>query len=104
MPSRLDKAAELVGEAIGTVEAASTVAGARARQGLSEARAVIEASESARRIEKRAGPIARKTAKKVKSIKKTTKRKATNSKKKAAKRKAAGAKTTAKKRSAARRR
>ena len=99
MPSRLDKAAELVGDAIGTVETASKVAGKRTQQGLREAKAVIEASESANRIEKRARPIAKKTAKKVESIKRTAKRKAAISKS-AGKKQVANVRRSAKERSA----
>ncbi len=77
MPGKIDKAAEVVGDAVGTVEAAAAVAGSRVRQGLSEAATAIGSSKAAGRVEKQAHPIKKAAAKKAKSIKKTIKRQAT---------------------------
>ena len=45
MPDNLDKAAEVVGDAVGTIETAAAEAGSRVRQGLSEAATTIGTSE-----------------------------------------------------------
>jgi hypothetical protein len=93
MPTKLDKAAEVVGEAVGTLETAAAAAGSRVKQGLSEAATAISGSKSADRVEKSTRPLRKSAAKKAKSIKRATKKEAA-----VVKRKAAGAKKTAKKR------
>jgi hypothetical protein len=104
MPDKLDKAAEVVGDAVGTIETAAVAAGSRVRQGVSEAATVIGASKTADRVEKQARPIRKAAAKKAKSIKKTIKKQAAVAKrrvtvaKKAGKKQITGAKKTAKKR------
>ena len=84
MPTkRLDRAAVLVGEAVGTVEGVAAALGAHARQGVREtASAVVETN---RQRSTRTG------------AKRTAKKRATGAKK-TAKRRAAGAKKTVKKR------
>ena len=94
MPSRLDKAAGMLGDAVGTIETATARAGSILRQGLDEAVTAIEASKSAQRVEKQARPLLEGAARKAKSLKKTAKKQTA-----VAKRKATGAKKTAKKRS-----
>ena len=64
MPSKLDHAAEIVGDAVGTAGAATAAAGKRVQQGLSEAAAAISSSDTATRIEKRLSPSRKKVAKK----------------------------------------
>src|ERR1700684_1455759 len=76
MAHKLDKAAEVVGDAVGTIETAALTAGSRVRQGVSEAATVIGASKTADRVETRARPIRKAAAKKAKSIKKTIKKQA----------------------------
>ena len=49
MPNKLDHAAEVVGDAVGAVEAATATAGKRVKQGLSEAAATIGSSRTAER-------------------------------------------------------
>jgi len=83
MPENLDKAAEVVGDAVGTIETAAVVAGSKVRQGLSEAAATIGNSKTADLVEKRARPIRKAAAKKAKSIKKTIKKQAAVAKRKA---------------------
>ena len=95
MPNRLDKAAEVVGDAVGTLETASTAAGSRLKQGLNEAVTAIESSKSAKRVQKKARPLVKKAARKAKSLKKTAKKRAT-----AVRRKSTGAQKTAKRRAA----
>ena len=98
MPDKLDKAAEVVGDAVGTIETAAAAAGSRVRQGVSEAATVIGASKTAGRVEKQARPIRKAAAKKAKSIKKTIKKQAAVAKrrvtvaKKAGKKQVTGAK------------
>ena len=92
MPAKIDKAAEVVGDAVGTVEAAAAAAGTKVRQGLSEAATTIGSSKTAGRIEKQARPIKKAAVKKAKAIKRTIKKQAT-----VVKRKATGAEKTAKK-------
>ena len=58
--NRLDKAAKLVGDAVGTVETATAAAGSRLKQGLNEAVTAIEASKSAELVKKQAGPLVKK--------------------------------------------
>jgi hypothetical protein len=105
MPGKIDKAAEVVGDAVDTVEAAAAVAGSRVRQGLSEAATAIGSSKAVGRVEKQARPLKKAAAKKAKSIKKTIKKQATVAKRKAttakktAKKRATGAKKAVKKRS-----
>ena len=55
MPSKLDRAAELVGDAVGTIETATATAGTRAQQGLSEAATAIAGSAAIDRVEKKPG-------------------------------------------------
>jgi hypothetical protein len=107
MANKLEKAAEIVGDAVGTIETAAAAAGSRVSQGLSEGGAAIAASETGQRLKKRSRPARKAAAKKAIRIKKTAtkragvaKRKATGAKKTAtkragvAKRKATGAKKT----------
>jgi DNA-binding protein HU-beta len=116
MPSKLDRAAALVGDAVGTIETATGAAGTRVQQGLSKAATAIAESSAVDRMEKKTRPIRRAAAEKAVGIKKTAKRRATTAAKKAtgakktakrrattAAKKATGAKKTAKKRSPARR-
>jgi hypothetical protein len=95
MPSKLDHAAEVVGDAVGTVGAATAAAGKRVQQGLSEAAAAIGSSDTADRIERRLVPTRKAIANKVTRAKKTAKKRAAS-----VTRKAGGAKKTAKKRAA----
>ena len=92
MPNRLDKAAGLVGDAVGTIATATAVAGSRLRQGLDEAVTAIEASKSAERLERQSRPLREGAARKAKSLKKTAKKQSA-----AAKRKATTSEKTAKK-------
>ena len=94
MPSKLDHAAEIVGDAIGTVGAA----GKRVQQGLSEAGTAIGSSATADRIEKRLRPTRKALAKRARRAKKTAKKRAAS-----VTRKAGGAKKTAKKRASSQR-
>ena len=77
MPGKLDHAAEMVGDAVGTVGAATTAAGKRVQQGLSEAATAISTSDTATRIEKRLSPTRKKVAKKAARAKKAAKKRAT---------------------------
>jgi hypothetical protein len=54
---KLDSAAQIVGEAVGTIKVAIAVVAARVRQGLREAAAIIGASTTADRIGQRSHPI-----------------------------------------------
>ena len=98
MPSKLDRAAELVGDAVGSVGAATAAAGKRVQQGLSEAGTAIGSSATADRIEKRLRPTRKALAKKTSRVKKTAKKRAAS-----VTRKAGGAKKTAKKRASSQR-
>ena len=98
MPSKLDHAAEIVGEAVGTVGAATAAAGKRVQQRLSEAETAIGSSATADRIEKRLRPTRKALAKKASRAKKTAKKRAAS-----VTRKAGGAKKTAKKRASSQR-
>src|ERR1700722_10295746 len=113
MPGRLDKTAGLVGDAVGTIEAATTATGSRLRQGIDEAVTAIETSKSAERVKRQTRPLVKSAARRAKSLKKTAKKRAATAKRKVtgakktakkraapAKRKATGAKKTAKKRAA----
>ena len=95
MPGRLDKTAGLVGDAVGTIEAATTATGSRVRQGIDEAVTAIETSKSAERVKRQTRPLVKSAARRAKSLKKTAKKRAAT-----AKRKVTGAKKTAKKRAA----
>jgi hypothetical protein len=46
VPDRLEKATKFVGDAVGTVETATTAAGSRLKQGLKEAGTAIEATRA----------------------------------------------------------
>ena len=54
---KLDSAAQIVGEAVGTIKVAIAVIAARVRQGLREAAAIVGASTTADRIGRRSHPI-----------------------------------------------
>jgi hypothetical protein len=93
MPDKLNKAAEVLGDAVGTIETAAAAAGSRIRQGLGEGGNAVADSKTGQRLKKRSRPARKAAGKKAKSIKKTAKKRAG-----VAKRKATGAKKTAKKR------
>jgi hypothetical protein len=98
MPSKVDRAAEFVGDAVGTIETAAATAGSRVEQGLSEAATVIAGSKAADRIETKTRPIRKAAAKRASKIQKAAKKRAST-----ATRKASGAKKSAKKRAQVRR-
>ena len=97
MPTnRIDRAAVLVGEAVGTVEGVAAALGAHARQSVRDTASAVVETDRERSIRK----TAKKTAKRrVTGAKKTAKRRVTGAKK-TAKKRATGAKKTAKKRTA----
>ena len=95
MPNKLDHAADIVGDAVGTVGAATAAAGKRVQQGLSEAAAAIGSSETADQIERKLAPTRKAIAKKAARAKKTTKKRAAS-----VTRGAGGAKKTTTKRAA----
>ena len=92
MPSKLDHTAEIVGDAVGTVSAATAAASKRVRQGLSEAAAAVGSSKAIDRIEKRLAPAKKAATKKVGTAKKVAKKQVTTAAKKASAAKKAGAK------------
>ena len=92
MASKLNRIAGLVGEAVGSVEAATAGAGSKAQRRFGDAASAIGSSSAADRIDKRTKPIRKAIAKKAASAKKVAKKKAAP-----AKRKAASAKKVAKK-------
>jgi hypothetical protein len=107
----LDRAAELVGDVVGTVGGASEIIGSRARQGLDEAASAVSQSDVVESLEESLDPARKAIKRKVRKAKKVVKRQraiasatATGAKKTAKKRastvrrKATGAKKTAKKR------
>src|ERR1700733_885098 len=113
MPSKLDHAAEVLGDAVGAVEVATATAGKRVKQGLSEAAATIGSSRTAERVEQRLDPTRKAVAKKVARAKKASKKRVASVKRKAvstkktakagtarAKRKAVSAKKSAHKKAA----
>src|SRR5580692_4300927 len=57
MPERIDRAAEVVGDAVVTIETAAAAAGSKVRQGLSDAATAIGSSKTADLVEKQARPI-----------------------------------------------
>ena len=95
MARKLGHTAEIVGDALGSVSAATTAAGKRVRQGLSEAAAAISSSKTANRIEERLAPAKKVAAKKVDAARKTGKKQVTDATKKAATTKKRAAKKAA---------
>jgi hypothetical protein len=91
--NRIDRAAELVGDAAGSLEVAGEKLVRRTRQGLREAASAVSRSDSASALEDRLSPARKKVAKATKKAKKAAKKRTA-----AASRKAAGAKKAAKKR------
>ncbi len=63
MADKLNQAAELVGEALGKAEVATTVVGARTQKGISEAATALGQSEPIDRLEKRLRPARKAIAK-----------------------------------------
>ena len=64
MPRKLDKAAAIVGEAVGTVESATAIAADHVWAGLSEARKAIRGSPTSDRVEKATAPAKKAATKK----------------------------------------
>lgn len=98
MPNKVDRAAESVGDVVGTIEAALATGGTKVQQGLSQAATAIAGSNAVDRIEKKTRPIRKTATKRAAKIKKTAKKRAST-----AARKATGAKKTAKRRAQAHR-
>ena len=83
MTNRLNRVAEVVGDAAGTLEAAAAAGGSKAREGLDDAAATIAKSDIADRIDKRTGAARKAIAKRVAGAKKVAKKRATTASKKA---------------------
>jgi hypothetical protein len=93
MTNRLNRVAEVIGDAAGTLEAAAVSGGSKARESLDDATAAIAKSDIADRIDKRTGRARKAIAKRIVRAKKVAKKRATT-----ASNKATGAKKVAKKR------
>ena len=90
MTKKLDDMAELIGNTVGTIEAASIVAGASLHEGMSEAVGIAGSSTVAKQLEKRTRPTRKSLTKKAEKSKKTAKKNTAKAAKKigAAKKKA----------------
>ena len=89
MADRLDRAAEVIGDALGKLEVTTAAVAGKAEDGLNEASHVIATSETAGKIQERLAPARKALKKHAAKARKAVKRGATTASKKAARTKKA---------------
>jgi peptide/nickel transport system ATP-binding protein len=95
MTNKFDQAAKIVGDTLGTIEAAAAAVGTRVEQGFNEAVAVVSSSNTVERIEKGTAPARKAIAKNLAKAKKSAKKRVASATKKAGKAKKVAKKSAA---------